>query len=120
VTIPHHINRLSAFHSIVQQLDMKSYLPLSPWLYPNKMGSSIWVNFFCSLESVTRLEVAGVFVQIIGSVLEQLPEEMVRTVLPALKDLHVGKCETPGPFEKFANARRSSGCPLTMHYATPN
>jgi hypothetical protein len=64
--------------------------------------------------------VAGVFVQIIGSVLEQLPEEMVRTVLPALKDLHVGKCETPGPFEKFANARRSSGCPLTMHYATPN
>ncbi|KAN0134703.1 hypothetical protein V8E53_007488 [Lactarius tabidus] len=120
VTLPYCIKQLSERRSSVSRLDMKSVLPCQwspPWLYPNEMDPSLWVNFFCSLERVTALEVAGVFVQIIGSVLEQLPGEMVRRVLPALKDLHIGRCETAGPFEKFVNARRSSGCPLTVQYA---
>jgi hypothetical protein len=116
-TLPRFIKRLSSLHSNVQRLDIKSFLPLSPWLHPDEMDSSIWVNFFCRLKSVTRLEVAGVFVQIIESVLEQLPEEMGQRLLPSLNDLHVGKCQTPEPFKNFANARSSSGFPLTVHYA---
>ncbi len=84
---------------------MKSFLPWSAWLDLDEMDSALWLDFFRHLKSVTRLEVAGMFVPSIESALEQLPEEMVRRVLPALHDLHVGKCQTPGPFQKFADAR---------------
>ena len=67
---------------------------------------------------MTKLEVVGVLVQIIGSVLGRLPEELVCRVLLALQDLHVGpgKCQTPEIFQKFANVRKSSGFPLTVCY----
>ena len=96
---------------------MKSFLPWSAWLDLDEMDSALWLDFFRHLKSVTRLEVAGMFVPSIESALEQLPEEMVRRVLPALHDLHVGKCQTPGPFQKFADARQLSDRPLTVHYA---
>ena len=117
VTLPHILTRLSALLSGVQRLDMKSYLPWSPWLDPDEMDSARWLDFFRHLKSVTRLNVDGIFVQSIESALEQLPEEMVRRVLPALHDLHVGTCRAPGPFQKFADARQFSGRPLTVHYA---
>ncbi|KAI9445785.1 hypothetical protein BJY52DRAFT_1228690 [Lactarius psammicola] len=117
VSLPHILTRLSALLSGVQQLDMKSFLPWSAWLDPDEMDSTLWLDFFRHLKSVARLEVAGMFVPSIESALEQLPEEMVRRVLPALRDLHVGKCQTPGPFQKFSDARQLSDRPLTVHYA---
>ncbi|KAH8978776.1 hypothetical protein EDB92DRAFT_1956025 [Lactarius akahatsu] len=117
VTLPNILARLSGLLSGVQQLDMKSFLPWSAWLDPDEMDSALWLDFFRNLKSVTRLEVAGMFVPSIESALEQLPEEMVRRVLPALHDFHVGKCQSPGPFEKFADARQLSDRPLTIHYA---
>lgn len=118
VTLPHILTRLSALLSGVQRLQMKSFLPWSPWLDPDEMDLPLWLDFFRSLKSVTRLEAAGVFVQSIESALEQLPEEMVRRVLPALLELHVEKCpSSEGLFQKFANARQACGRPLTVHYA---
>lgn len=117
VTLPHILTRLSALLPDVQRLDMRSFLPWSAWLDPDEMDSALWLDFFRHLRSVTKLEVAGMFVEDIESALEQLPEEMVRRVLPALRDLHVGKCQTPGPFQKFADARQLLGRPLTLHYA---
>ena len=97
---------------------MQSSLPRSPWLDPEKIDSARWMDTLCRLVKVTAIEMTSVFVQFFESVLEQLPEDMVRRVLPALTDLHVlGKCETPGPFEGFASARRASGLPITVHCA---
>ncbi|KAI9435965.1 hypothetical protein H4582DRAFT_1966506 [Lactarius indigo] len=117
VSFPHILTRLSALLSGVQRLDMKSFLPWSAWLDPDEMDSALWLDFFRHLKSVTRLEVAGMFVPSIESALEQVPEEMVRRVLPALLDLHVGKCQAPGPFQQFADARQLSDRPLNIHYA---
>ena len=118
VTLPHFLKRLSVHCFSMQQLDLKSFLPCLPWLNPEDINSALWVDFFCHLKRVTRLEVDGVFVQIIGSVLKHLPGGMVCRVFPALLGLHVGKCEVPGLFQEFANARRLSGSPITVHYAT--
>ena len=117
ITLPHILTRLSALLAGVQRLDMKSFLPWSLWLDPDEMDSALWLDFFRHLKSVTRLKVDGMFVHSIESALEQLPEEMVRRVLPALQDLHVGTCQTPGPFQRFADAREVSGRPLNVHYA---
>ncbi|KAH8999873.1 hypothetical protein EDB86DRAFT_3242563 [Lactarius hatsudake] len=95
------------------------FLPWSAWLDPDEMDSALWLDFFCNLKSVTRLEVAGMFVPSIELALEQLPEETVRSVLPALHDLHFGKCQTYGPFDKFADACQLFDRPLTVHYAAP-
>ena len=117
VTLPHILlTRLSALLSGVQRLVMKSFLPWSPWLDPNEMESPLWLDFFRNLKSVTRLEVTGVFVPTIESALEQLPEDMVQRVLPALHELHIGRGHSlGGPIQKFAEARQSSGRPLTVH-----
>ncbi|KAH9009589.1 hypothetical protein EDB84DRAFT_1681606 [Lactarius hengduanensis] len=32
-------------------------------------------------------------------------------------DFHAGKCQSPGPFEKFVDARQLSDSPLAIHYA---
>ncbi|KAH9028212.1 hypothetical protein EDB85DRAFT_2148072 [Lactarius pseudohatsudake] len=114
VTLPHILTQLSPF-----RLDMKSFLLWSAWLDPDEMDPALWLDFSRNLKSVTRLEVAGMFVPRIELALEQLPEETVRRVLPALHDLYIGKCQTPGPFEKFADACQLSDRPLTVHYATP-
>ncbi|KAF8263325.1 hypothetical protein EI94DRAFT_1807422 [Lactarius quietus] len=117
--LPHILlTRLSALLSGVQRLDLKSFLPWSPWLDPDEMTSPLWLDFYRNLKSVTRLEVAGVFVPTIESALEGLPEEMVRRMLPALQDLHVGRVQSDGPIQKFAEARQSSGRPLTVHSFT--
>ncbi|KAH9055717.1 hypothetical protein EDB87DRAFT_1639255 [Lactarius vividus] len=116
VTLPNILTRLSWLLSGVQRLDMKSILPWSAWLDPDEMDSALWLDFFRNLKSVTRLEVAGMFVMSIESALEQLPEEMVRRVLPALHEFHVGMCQSPGPFQEFADARQLSDRPLTIHY----
>ena len=118
-TLPHIFTQHAAHLYWVQRVDMKSFHPNSPWLNPDKRDSAPWVDFFCHLLKVRVLEVAGVFVQIVESVLERLPEDMVQEVLPALKDLHIGKCQTPGPFEDFAVSRRLSGYPISVHYAEP-
>lgn len=118
VTLPHILTRLSALLCGVQRLHMKSFLPWSPWVDPDEMDSPLWPDFFRSLKSVTRLEAAGVFVQSIEAALEQLPEDMVRRVLPALLELHVGRCHSSeGPFQSFADARQSAGRPIDVHYA---
>ena len=116
-TLPQVLTRVSALLSGVQRLVMKSFLPSSSWLDPEDLDSPLWLDFFRDLKSVQRLEVAGVFVQGIELALERLPENLVQRVLPALQDLHVGKCESPnGPFQKFGDALRSSGRPITVHY----
>ncbi|KAH9055716.1 hypothetical protein EDB87DRAFT_1639247 [Lactarius vividus] len=117
VTLPNILTRLSALVSGVQLLEMESFFSWSTWLDPDEMDSALWLDFFRNLKSVTRLEVEDMFVPGIESALEQLPEEMVQRVLPALHDFHVGKCQSPGPFQKFADARQLSGHPLTIHYA---
>jgi len=121
VTLPYILIRISALLSGVQWLDMRSFIPWSAWLDPDEMDPAHWLDFFCHLKSVTRFEVSGVFVQSIQSAFEQLPEDMVRRVLPALHDLHVAKCREPGPFQEFADARLSSGRPFSVHYtASPS
>ena len=116
-TLPQVLTRVLALLSGVQRLVMKSFLPSSSWLDPEDLDSPLWLDFFRDLKSVQRLEVAGVFVQGIELALERLPENLVQRVLPALQDLHVGKCESPnGPFQKFGDALRSSGRPITVHY----
>ena len=116
VSLPQILTRLSALLSSVQRLDMKSF-SWSPWLGLDDLDSMFWRDVFCHLKSVTRLSVDGeILAQSIKSALEQLPEEMVRRVLPALHDLHVGDCQTSGPFEKFATARQFSGRPLNVYY----
>ena len=118
VALPHILlTRLSALLVGVQQFDMTSFLPWSPWLDTDDIESPLWLDFFRNLKTVTRLEVAGVFVPTIESTLEQLSEEMVPRVLPALQDLYVGRgCIIGGPIHKFADARKSSGRPLTVHH----
>ena len=106
---PYFIYQFSAIRTSMILL-MISRRPRSPW------DDFEWVELLCLLVGVTKLQVVGVLVQIIGSVLGRLPEELVCKVLPALQDLHVGKCQTPELFQKFANARRSSGFPLTVRY----
>jgi hypothetical protein len=117
-TLPHIFTRHSALLYGTQRLDLRLFLPRLHWLDPDEIDSALWVDFFRKLESVTTLVVAGMFVQITESVLEQIPEDKVRRVLPALKDLYVGKSETPGPFENFASVRRCSDRPITVHYVT--
>ena len=116
-TFPQFLKRLSVQHLSMQRFDLKCLLPYLPWLDPEDIDSALWVDFFCQSKLVTRLEVDGVFVQIVGSVLGHLPEEMVCRVLPALLELHVGQCQVSGPFQKFANARMLSGSPITVCYA---
>ena len=114
-TLPYIFTRHSSNLHAVQRIDMKSFLPKSLWLDPDDVDSAMWVVFFRQLVNVGVLELAGVFVQIVGSVLERLPEgsEVVRAVLPALHDLHVGKCEKRGPFDNFAKTRWA----ITVHHA---
>ena len=103
------------------QVGMKSFLPSSPWLDPDKIDLAQWMDILCKLTKVTVFEMAGVFVQLFQSVLGQLPKGMVRRVLPALTDLHIlGKCERPRAFESFARARRAIGLPITVHCASLN
>ena len=113
---PHFIYRLSALRTSILRLDKISRRPQLPWYEAKDLDIAQWVDLLCLLGSVTKLEVVGVLVQNIGSILERLPEEFVCRVLPALHDLHVGKCQTLEPFQKFANARCSFGFPLTVHY----
>ena len=116
-TLPQVLTRLSVLLSGVQRLILNSFIPRSSWLGPDDMDLPLWLDFFCNLKSVKRLDVSGVFVQSIESALERLPEDMVQRVLPALQDLHVEKCESPGgPFQKFADALQYSGRPITVHY----
>ena len=115
-TLPYIFARHSLDLHAVQRIDMKSFLPRSPWLDPDDISLEMWIVFFIQLTSAKVLEVAGVFVPIIGSVLERLPLTLVQTVLPALNDLYVGTCETLRPFEHFARRRRASGSPITVHY----
>ena len=123
-THPQALPYIFARHSMnihaVQRIAMKSFLPRSHWLDHDDVDLAMWVVFLGLLASATVLEVAGVFVQIIGSVLERFPCGLVQTMLPALKDLHVGTCETLRPFENFARARRAEGRPITVHYAVPS
>jgi hypothetical protein len=115
--LPHIFTRHSVLLYGTQRLDMRSFLQRSHRLDPDEIDSALWVDFFHQLENVTMLVVAGMFVQITESVLKQIPEDKVRRVLPALKDLYVGMSKTPdGPFEKFASARGCSARPITMHY----
>ena len=119
VTLPNILTRLSPLLPDVQQLSMTSFIPWSLWLDPVGIDSALWLDFFRRLKSVTRLKVGCMFVPRMESALGQLPEEMVRRVLPALQDLYVGTCPTHRPFQKFADAREVSGRPLNVYYAAP-
>ncbi|KAH9021696.1 hypothetical protein EDB83DRAFT_2320435 [Lactarius deliciosus] len=94
--ITYHVRLVgfSALLSGVQRLDMESSVG---WLDPDEMDSALWLDVFYRLKSVTKLEVAGMFVPSIESALEQLPEEMLRGILSALHDLHEGNVKCPGP-----------------------
>ena len=117
IPLPQILTRLSALLSGVQRLDMKALYQWSPWLDLDEMDSVRWLDFFHHLKSVIRLKVDDMFAPSIGLALEQIPEEMVQTVLPALHDLHVERCQRHEPFQKFAEARQFSGRPLIVHYA---
>ena len=113
-TFPRFIYQLLAHRTSISPILESSLHPWLPWL---RLKDLEWVNLFGRLASVTTLEVDGMLVRIIGSVLESLFDDLARGVLPKLQDLHVGKCQTPEPFQEFANARRSPYNSLTVHYA---
>ncbi|KAH9055714.1 hypothetical protein EDB87DRAFT_1824447 [Lactarius vividus] len=84
------------------------------WREADEMDSALWLDVFRQLKSVTRLEVAGMFVPSIRLALEQSPEEMLRVILPALQNLYVGNHEYPGPSR---NSPTCASSPIAPNYA---
>ena len=89
------------------------------WLYDAKYNLS-WLEILHPFTGVKNLYLSRIFAQFIALALQDLVEERVTDVLPALEGLFLEDLHPSGPveeaIEKVVTARRLSGHPVTVSH----
>jgi len=80
-----------------------------------------WMPLFRLFPAVKALLLSGGMAVLIASVLENIPEEMVTDVFPALRLILIVECEDEeedeeeiGSIERFLSLRQRFGCPVAI------
>jgi hypothetical protein len=90
------------------------------WRYKEDLYSIEWLLFLRLFPAVEKLHLSGDVVPYIASALEDITEEMLAEVMPALhllwldEENRTGDDEPVGSIERFLSLRRLSGHPVTV------
>ncbi|KAI9509702.1 hypothetical protein F5148DRAFT_1374945 [Russula earlei] len=98
------------------RLDIPNFVPSNPQLHSNPQ----WLELLASFTAVKDLRLSDQVAPYVCPALEELAEERVTDVLPALQNIFLRSLDplesVPKRIEGFIAARKLSGCPVAIHH----